>query len=118
MKASEGQYKPTHEQWQKYFEAEEQGLVELVDLLTTTGSSRSRLSISSWQIVETKELIIVSRMKALKNLKADYPSHDKTKKVILFQVHPSHIKSYLLLGDIELTEKANIKLAKQILKKR
>ncbi|CAH8666117.1 unnamed protein product [Schistosoma rodhaini] len=28
-------------------------------------------------------------------------------------VHPSHIKSYLLLGDIELTEKANIKLAKQ-----
>ncbi|CAH8584852.1 unnamed protein product [Schistosoma turkestanicum] len=31
----------------------------------------------------------------------------------LIKVHPSHIKSYLLLGDIELTEKANIKLAKQ-----
>ncbi|CAH8638473.1 unnamed protein product [Schistosoma guineensis] len=31
----------------------------------------------------------------------------------LIKVYPSHIKSYLLLGDIELTEKANIKLAKQ-----
>ncbi|CAH8627621.1 unnamed protein product [Heterobilharzia americana] len=31
----------------------------------------------------------------------------------LIQVHPSHMKSYLLLGDIELTEKANTKQAKQ-----
>ncbi|CAH8653868.1 unnamed protein product [Heterobilharzia americana] len=99
--------------------SDQQQAVEIYESLVKKTLNRSKNYVKAAEHYKEVILLEPNHKGALFNLALLYrnqlgkPNDASSLALHLIQVHPSHMKSYLLLGDIELTEKANTKQAKQ-----